>query len=165
MLAADKIVCRQEEMMVFLQDQLAWSQDEQTQFANRTCQPHPEYNIRDSVYVDTRHFVSEKDKKLLDLKNTRPWKIIWNINNKAYELDIPKTLKDADLTLIFHLWKLHLAPNSPFPGQILLLGPPIEVSAENDNNKAHKKWKVLEVVNCRQTKQYKVQYKTTYIGN
>ena len=72
LLAADKIVTQQEKMMSFLQDQLAWSQDEQTQFANKICQPHPEYKIGNKVYVNARHFASEKDKKLLDLKNARP---------------------------------------------------------------------------------------------
>ena len=40
LLAANKIVHRQEKIMSFLQDQLAWSQNEQTQFVNKTCQPH-----------------------------------------------------------------------------------------------------------------------------
>ena len=117
------------------------------------------------MYVDARHFAFESDKKLLDLKNAGPWKIVWNIDNKAYELDIPKTLKNVGLTPIFHPWKLHLAPNSLFPGQILPPGPPIEVSAKNDDNKAHEEWKVLEIVDCCQTKRYGVQYKTTYVGN
>ena len=59
-------------MMTFLQDQLAWSQDEQTRFANKIRQPHPKYKISDKVYVDARHFASERDKKSLDLKNARP---------------------------------------------------------------------------------------------
>ena len=137
LLAADKIICRHEEMMSFLQDQLAWFQDEQTQFANRTCQPDLKYKVSDKVYVDARHFASEKDKKLLDLKNAGPWKIVQNIDNKTYKLAILKTLKAAGLTSIFHPWKLHLVSNSLFPGQILLPGPPIEISAEDDD-KAHK---------------------------
>ena len=100
--------------MKFLQDQLAWSQDEQTQFANRTCQAHSKYKISDKVYVDAKHFASEKDKKLLNLKNAELWKIVRNINNKAYKLAIPKTLKDAGLTPIFHSWKMHVASNNPF---------------------------------------------------
>ena len=99
------------------------------------------------MYVDARYFVSERDKKLLDLKNTGPWKTVWNINNKAYELDIPKTLKDAGLTSIFHPWKMYLAPDNAFPGQILPPGPPIKISAKNDE--AYKKWEVLEMVDCR----------------
>ena len=69
LLAANKIVARQVEIMTFFQDQLTWSQDEQTQFANRTRQPYPKYKIGDKMYVDARYFASEQDKKSLDLKN------------------------------------------------------------------------------------------------
>ena len=151
--------------MEFLWDQLVWLQDEQARFVNRIRQVHPEYKISDKVYIDARHFASEKDKKLLDLKNGGLWEIIWNINNKAYKLDIPKTLRDAGFTPIFHSWKLHLAPNNPFPEQILPPDPPIKISAKNDNDKAYEEWEVLEVVDCCKTKQYRVQYKATYIGN
>ena len=90
-------------MISFLQDQSAWSQNKQTQFVNKTCQPHLEYKIDDKVHIDARYFASERDKKLLNLKNAGLWKIIQNINNKVYDLDIPKTLKEAGLTSIFYL--------------------------------------------------------------
>ena len=139
LLAANKIVCGQEKMMAFLQDQLTWSQDEQTQFANRTRQPHLKYKIGNKVYMDVRHFASERDKKPLDLKNAGLWEIVRNIDNKVYELVISETLKEAGLTPIFHLWKIHLAPNNLFPGQILPLGPLIKISAEDDkDHKIHK---------------------------
>ena len=116
--------------------------------------------------MDARHFAFEKDKKLLNLKNARLCKIIQNINNKVYKLDIPETLKAAGLTSIFHPWKLHLASNILFPGQILLLGPPIEISAKNDeDHKAYKEWEVLKVVDYWKTKRYNIQYKATYVGN
>ena len=117
------------------------------------------------MYVDARHFASERDKKSLNLKNAGPWKIIQNIDNKAYKLAISATLKDTGLTPIFHPWKMHLAPNNPFPGQILPSDLPIKISAKNDDNKAYKEWEVLEVVDCRKTKQYGIQYKVTYIDN
>ena len=166
LLVVDKIVFWQEEMMSFLQDQLAWSQDKQTWFMNKTCQPHFKYKIGDKVYVDARHFASERDKKSLNLKNAGPWEIVQNINNKTYKLKILKTLKNAGLTPIFHLWKMYLAPNNVFLGQILPSSPLIKISTkDNKNHEAHKEWEVLEVVDCHQTKQYGVQYKATYIEN
>ena len=77
------------------------------------------------IYVNARHFASERDSKSLSMKNVGPWKIVCNIANKAYELDIPQQMREAGLTAIFHLWKLHLAPTSLFPGQILEPGPPV----------------------------------------
>ena len=102
LLAADRIVANQEETVSYLQDQLTWSQQEQAHWANRNHQPHPELNVGDMVYVDARHFASEQDSKSLSMKNAGPWKIICNINNKAYELDILRQMKDAGLTPIFH---------------------------------------------------------------
>ena len=88
--------------------------------------------------MDARYFASKKNKKLLDLKNTRLWKIVQSIDNKAYELAILETLKTAGLMPIFHPWKLHLTLNNPFLEQILLSDPPIEISAKNDKHKDHK---------------------------
>ena len=79
------------------------------------------------VYVDARHFASEKSSKSLSMKNAGPWRIFQNIANKAYKLKIPQQMKDAGLTPVFHPWKLYLALSNPFPGQILELGPPIQV--------------------------------------
>ena len=106
------------------------------------------------VYVDARHFAG-RESKSLSVKNAGPWKIVWNIANKAYELDIPQHMRDAGLTPVFHLWKLHLAPTHPFPRQILEPGPLVLVSS-SDKNKAHEEWEVLEVVDLRKTKKYGV---------
>ena len=73
-------------------------------------------------------------------------------------------MKDAEFTLIFHPWKLHLAPTSLFSGQILEPGPIVLVSSSN-GSKAHEEWEVLEVMDSRKTKRYGVQYKATYMGN
>ena len=149
------MVANQEERLSFLQDQLTWSQQEQAHWANENRQPHPDYKVGDMVYVDARHFASKKASKLLSMKNAGPWKVIWNIGKKAYELDISQQIKDAGLTPVFHPWKLHLAPSDSFPGQILEPGPPILVSS-SDGSKAHKERKVLEVVDSRKTKKYGV---------
>ena len=137
LLAADRIVANQEETVPYLQDQLTWSQQEQAHWANQNCQRHPEYKVGDMVYVDTRHFANEQDSKLLSIKNAGPWKIVCNIGNKAYGLDIPQQIKDSGLTPVFHLWKLHLALSNPVSGQILEPGPLILVSS-SDGSKAHK---------------------------
>ena len=71
-----------------------------------------------------------KDKKLLNLKNAGLWKIVENIDNKTFKLDILQTLKDTGLITIFYPWKIHFAPNNPFPEQILPPGPPIKISAK-----------------------------------
>ena len=102
LLTAHKIMKQEEETCSFLQEQLLWSQQEQIHWANQNHQPHPEYKVGDMVYVDARHFASERDSKSLSMKNAGPWKVIWNIGNKAYELDISQQMKNAGLTPVFH---------------------------------------------------------------
>ena len=137
LLTADKIVKQEEETRSFLQDQLLWSQQKQAHWVNQNRQPHPEYKVEDMVYIDARHFASERNSKSLSMKNAGPWKIVCNIANKTYKLEISQQMKEAGLTPIFHLWKLHLAPTSPFSGQILKPGPPVLVSS-SDGSEAHK---------------------------
>ena len=72
LLAVDKMVANHKETLSYLQDQLTWAQEEQTHWANQNCQPHPEYKVKDMVYVDARHFASEEDSKLLSMKNVGP---------------------------------------------------------------------------------------------
>lgn len=80
-----------------------------------------------------------------------------------YELDILQQIKNAGLTIIFHLWKLYLAPSNMFSKQIFESRSFVLVSSSN--GKAHKEWEVLEVVDFHQTKRYSIQYKAIYIGN
>jgi len=71
--AADKIVERAEAVRLWLQDQLAWAQEEYERYANAHRQPHPEYRVGDQVYVDARHFAAERASKSLGYKNAGPW--------------------------------------------------------------------------------------------
>lgn len=162
-LAADKLVKKHEDIRQYLREQLAWAQDEQAQHLNHLRQPHPEYKIGDEVYVNTKDFKLKRASRSLSSKNVGPWKIIRIIDNKAYELDVPEYLKLAGLHPVFHPWKLHLAPKNPIPGQILPEGPPIII--EDGNGESHTEWDVLEVVDCRETKRFGLQYKATFMGN
>ena len=71
LLTADKMVANQQETVQFLQNQLVWAQEKQAHWANQNYQLHPEYKVGDMVYVDARHFASEKNSKSLSMKNAR----------------------------------------------------------------------------------------------
>lgn len=138
------------------------SQEDQGRHANANRQPHPEYKVGDLVYVNAKDFSLGKQSKSLSSKNLGPWKIIRNIDNKAYELEIPQHLKKAGLVPIFHPWKLHLAPSNAFPGQILSPQPPILIDTSGEEG-PHEEWELLEVVDCRRSRG-KTEYKATYVG-
>lgn len=76
--------------------------------------------------------------------------------NELKDEDFAQDMKDAGLTPIFHPWKMHLASDNAFPGQVLPPGPPVLISAEDDerNQENHEEWEVLEVVDYRKTKRY-----------
>lgn len=133
LLSADKIAVRQEAMNKWLVEHLTWAQADQARRANNARAPHPDYKLGDMVYVNTTDFSMDKQSRSLSAKNVGPWKIIRNIDNKAYELEIPEYLKKSGLTAIFHPWKLHLAPTDPFPGQIVQPDPPIMVQDDSDS--------------------------------
>ena len=163
-LMSDKITARQEAMTKWLIEHLTWAQADQMRYANESRAPHPDYKIGDMVYVNTKDFSVDKQSHSLSSKNAGPWKIIRNIDNKAYELEIYEHLKRVGLTPIFHPWKLHLAPTNPFPGQLIEPGPPILIQ-EDAESSPHEEYEVLEIVDCRETKKYGTQYKATYIGS
>ena len=163
--AADKIIERTEKMNEWLKDQIAWAQGDYERYANKHRQPHPEYKVGDKVYVNAKTFAGERPSRSLGLKNAGPWRIIRVIDNKAYELELPEYLKKAGLCPIFHPWKLHLAPNNPYPGQRQEPQEPFLIDDGDDDEGPHEEWQVLEIVDCRKTKRLGIQYKATYIGD
>jgi hypothetical protein len=146
-LAADQLVQHTREIMEFLQDKIAWAQGSYEYYANQQCQPHPYYNIRDLVYVNTCHFNLQQNSNSLAPKNLGPWPIKHVINGKAYKVKIPIHMLNAGITPIFHPWKLHLASNNPLPGQVADPEPPVIVT-DPGNPEAHEEWDVREIVNC-----------------
>ena len=102
LLTADKIVKNQEKIASNLQDQLVWAQQEQTYWADQHHQPHPDLKVGNLMYMDVRHFTTGWESKSLSSKNAGPWKIIRNIANKAYKLNLPQKIKDAGITPVFH---------------------------------------------------------------
>jgi hypothetical protein len=89
---------------------------------------------------------------------------IRNIDNKIYELTISKHLRLTKLSSIFHSWKLHLRSLNFFIEQIIQSSSSIIVHKNIDWN-FHEKYEMLEIVNFREIKKYKTQYKIIYIDS
>ena len=162
LLSADQIAARQEAMRKWLVDNLTWAQIDQTKYVNNSRAPHPDYKIDDWIYVNTKDFSIEKQSRFLSSKNVGSWKIIRCIDNKAYELNISEHLKQTSLTTIFHSWELHLTPFNPFSEQVIQSGPSLLIQDDFETT-SHEEYEMLEIVDCRDTKRYNIQYKTIYI--
>lgn len=63
------------------------------------------------------------------------------------------------------LEKLRSALTNTFPGKVMPPGPSAIVIDENDEEEADEEWEVLEVVDCRNTRRYGLEYKATFKGN
>jgi hypothetical protein len=162
MLEADKLVKRTEDINEFLQTELTWAQEAYTRHANQHRQPHPAYRIGDRVFVDARHFKLQRESQSLAPKNLGPWPIIRIIDHKAYEVKLPPQMEEAGVTPVFHPWKLHLASNDPYPGQVEDPEPPILIQDVEDED-PHEEWEIQEVVDCRLTRSG-IQYKALFNG-
>lgn len=103
------------------------------------------------MFVDARDFNLGRNSKSLSLKNLGPWKITRSINGKAYEVAVPPYMQEKGISNVFHPWKLHLAPDNPYPRQVQELGP-VYIIFDDDEEEAYAEWEVLEVVDCRNSR-------------
>ena len=128
--AADGFIEKIEGIRTHLREQLKWAQALQAEQANRNRHAAPELKEGDMVMLDARNIKTTRPAKSLDHKNLGPFKVIRAINNMAYELDLPESMKG--LFPVFHPWLLHLDNSDPLPGQVEPPPPPITVDAETE---------------------------------
>jgi hypothetical protein len=89
---------------------------------------------------------------------------IRNIDNKIYELTISKHFRLTKLTSIFHFWKSHLRFLNSFIEQIIQSSSSIIIHTNIESN-FHEKYEMLEIVNFREIKKYRTQYKVIHIDS
>ncbi|OJJ07730.1 hypothetical protein ASPVEDRAFT_178564 [Aspergillus versicolor CBS 583.65] len=71
-------------------------------------------------------------------------------------------MEEAGVTPVFHPWKLHLASNTPYPGQVEDPEVPVMIR-DIGEEEPHEEWDVQEVVNCRKVRDM-IQYKAIFNG-
>ena len=162
LLSANQITAKQKIMTKRFIDNFTWTQIDQTKYVNNSRVSHPDYKINDWIYVNTKNFSIEKQNRFLNSKNVDSWKIIRCIDNKTYELNISEHLKQTNLTIIFHSWKFHLTFSNSFSEQIIQSNSSLLIQNDSETT-SHEKYEMLEIIDCRDTKKYDIQYKTTYI--
>lgn len=165
--AADNFALRIGKLRTYLREQLKWAQALQAEQANRYRQPTPEFRKGDMVMLDARYIKTTRPKKSLDYKNLGPHQIIRVINNMAYELDLPDSMKR--IFPVFHPWLLHLDNSDPLPGQTNPLPLPTNVDTETQTGD----YEVEEILDSRKNQRKKdpltgtkgcLEYKMKYSG-
>src|SRR5712664_47613 len=71
----------------------------------------------------------------------------WDYANEVDDSDEYKHLRDYPIA----------CPATPIPGRSWI--------TKNSDNSDESEWEVLEVVDCRKTKRFGIQYKATFVGN
>ena len=161
---ADAFVKKISDLQDYLRSELIWAQAKQEEQANARRRPAPQLKVGDKVMLDRRFITTKRPNQSLDHKNLGPYTIKREINNTAYELDLPETMNQ--IFPVFHPWLLHLDEANPLPGQHNADPGPVEIAGEPE-------WEVDEVVDSRLEHRMKdpatgekglLQYRVTFKG-
>ena len=139
MRSADKVIAKLEQLRGYLRDELAWARAKMEHYANVQRHPAPEFRVGDMVMLDARHMRTSRLSQSLDYKNLGPFRITKVIDNCAYKLELPDSMK---IHPVFHPWLLHLYNGNPLPGQVQSDSAPVVIDGEDE-------WDVTEIVNSR----------------
>jgi transposase InsO family protein len=126
---ADLFAERMAELRDVLKNNLAWARAKQAEFADKKRLPAPEIRIGDKVFLDGRNIKTQRPNPALESRNLGPFVVTKVIDNAAYELDLPASMKIHN---VFHPWLLHLADTEPIPGQEVESPGPIEVDPDGE---------------------------------
>ena len=98
--------------------------------------PAPAFQPGDMVWIDGRFWRTERPSRKLENKHHGPYRVIQAIGTRAYELDLPGTIRKHR---VFPVSLLHLAADDPLPGQIPVPPPPVVVNEKEE-------WEVEEIL-------------------
>ncbi|KAG9378566.1 hypothetical protein A1F94_010335 [Pyrenophora tritici-repentis] len=160
--AADSLTNRIDATRRYLRDEIAWTQERMKDFADVHRHPAPRFAVGDWVLLNAKHIKTERPVKSLDHKNMGPYQITRVIDNMAYELDLPDSLKN--IFPAFHPWLLQPYEDDALPGQPRAndnAPPEVHLNDEGDTELPHTKYNERPYTGRRGCLQYKVEW----VGN
>ena len=107
-----------------LKSEMARAQEIQSEQANTSRTPTPRYAIGDKVYLSRGKLRTSRPCSKLDQVFLGPFKIIQRIGTRAYNLQLPLTMR---IHPVFHVSRLKPCPDKPFPQQPKPQEPPPEI--------------------------------------
>jgi len=116
--------------------EMRYAQSRQQDNVDSQRTPAPAFQPDDLIWVDGRHWHTERPSRKLENKHHGPYRVIRAIGTHAYELDIPNTIQKHRT---FPVSLLHAAADDLIPGQIIPLPLPVIVEGEEE-------WEVEEVL-------------------
>jgi len=116
----DATVSDMEETHRLLRESLLEAQARQSKYAGGKDMT---FEVRNQVWLSTRHFPTTRPSKKLDYKRTGPCTASKIINKNAYKLDLPKTMRNHnvfDVLQIDHYTPLVVGQPSSEPHQVIV---------------------------------------------
>jgi hypothetical protein len=159
---ADEFAKQMESLHQTLREEIIWAQARYEQRSQST--PTTAIRVGDEVWLDARNLRTERPSKKLDHKNIGPFKVIQQINPRAFRLELPATMKIHN---VFHTSLLHpVTDRPPVDGQAEKREPPPSLKIEREGTETEE-WEVQEIADSRMQgkKNKRLQYKVVWKGH
>jgi transposase InsO family protein len=127
------------------------AQERQAASADRRRLPAPRFLPGDRVWLDARNIVTRRPSRKLDHRRLGPFEVVADPALRtphAVRLRLPDSML---IHPVFHVSLLEHAANDPFPGQLQLPPPPVEVDGEHEfyaddvlDSRIFGRWKKLQ---------------------
>lgn len=127
--SAEDQVAKLSVIMENLKANLKEAQASYSRFANVKRLKPPRLDVGDLVYLKSKDYCTARPSKKLDYKNLGPFKILERINEVAYRLRLPCTMKIHD---VFHVSLLEPKAKDVFPLQVNPEPAPVIIDGEQE---------------------------------
>jgi hypothetical protein len=134
---ADAVLDGLEETHRLLRESILDSQERQTKYAGGK---EITFEVGDRVWLSTKHFRTTRPSKKLDYKRAGPYTVSKIINQNAYKLDLPQTMRNHN---VFHVSQLDRY-TPPVVGQ-----PPSEPLPTIVDKSGEEEWEVDRILDSK----------------
>ncbi len=127
--AAQDLASRLSEIYREMKTRLAKVQERQKMNADKFRKQHPTISVGDKVWLLRRNLKTHRPSDKLDYRRLGPFLVTKQINEVAYRLNLPSSMK---IHPVFHVSLLEPYKESTIPGRLQQPPPPIEIDGEEE---------------------------------
>lgn len=91
--------------------------------------PQPDFKVGDMVWLNSKNVKTNHPTKKLDYKKLGPFKILEQVNNCSFHLDLPH---DVKIHPVFHVSLLECYVADQIPGRTQPPPPPVIIQGEEE---------------------------------